>query len=249
MFRAEFPRVYELFDLIDDRANPNAYGQNFESSIRKETSKRRFWKAREKELQLLDQRSWDFLKNEVVSYLTARDQRGRGWEQLFNILNQARAHNYLRDISCVDVTFIPPKSKDRVKRPDLEAIMDSNIVICEVKTINVSEQQAEAKQFGLVSETLPYLEPGFFRKLDNNLEKAKGQMQSYCDDAGAKHICFMVINFDDLFGEYKNNYYEQIDKYLAEHHLGETEIVFFNQRTCFHEDVYMNNAKVVNEIS
>ena len=249
MSRAEFPRVYQLFDLIEDRANPNAYGQNFESSIRKETSKRRFWKAREKELQLLDQISWDFLKSESASYLTARDQHGRGWEQLFNILNQARAHNYLRDIGCVDVTFIPPKSKGGEESPDLEAKMGSNIVICEVKTINVSERKAEARRLGLVSETLSYLEKEFFRKLDSDLEKAKSQMQSHCGDAGAKHICFIVINFDDLFGEYKTNYYEQIDQYLAEHHLGETEIVFFNQRTCFHDDVYMDNAKVVNEVS
>jgi len=46
--------------------------------------------AREREFQRLDDAAWEFLKDEALPYLSARDRKGRGWEQLISILNQAR---------------------------------------------------------------------------------------------------------------------------------------------------------------
>jgi hypothetical protein len=243
--KSEFPRVYQLIDLIEERAHPDSYFQNFEHSIQEGDEKRRVWLAREKELQRLDQKAWESLRNEALPYLTARNHRGRGWEQLVSILNQARAYNFLFDIGCGEIKFIP-----RIKgneTPDLEARLNDNPVICEVKTINISEREAEARQCGLASKTLASMEPGFFRKLNSDLKKAKSQMASYNNKPGVRHIAFMVINFDDLLGEYKTNYYKEIDQHLAVMPVAKIEIVFFNQKTCFHNDVHMKNATVANE--
>ena len=246
MSRSELPRVYQLIDLIEECAHPNSYFQNFEHSIEEGVEKRRVWLAREKELQRLDQKAWGFLKNEALPYLTARNHRGRGWEQLISILNQARAYNFLLDIGCSEVKFIP--QIEGKETPDLEAQSNNNPVICEVKTINKSAQEAEARQDGLARKTLAYLDSGFFKKLTSDLEKAKSQMASYNNKPGARHIAFIVINFDDLLGEYKTNYYKEIDQHLAVMPVAEIEIVLFNQKTCFHNDVNMKNATVVNEV-
>ena len=72
-------------------------------------------------------------------------------------------------------------------------------------------------------------------------------MASYNSSTGVRHIAFVVVNFDDSIGEYKTNYYKEIDRYLANIPVTEIEVVFFNQRTCFHSDVHMKNATVVNE--
>jgi hypothetical protein len=245
MSRSELPRVYQLIDLIGDRTHQDSYFQNFENSIEEGVEKRSFWVAREKELQKLDQEAWNYLKNEMFPYLTARNHRGRGWEQLISILNQTRAYNFLLHSGCSKIRFIPQiKGKET---PDLEAKLDENSVICEVKTINKSAQEAEARQSGASRSTLASLELGFFNKLTSNLEKAKSQMSSYNNTPGVRHIAFVVVNFDDSLGEYKTDYYDEIDRHLAGMPVTEIEVVIFNQRTCFHNDVHMKNATVVNE--
>jgi hypothetical protein len=245
MSRSELPRVYELIDLIDDRAHPNSYFQNFERSIEDGVEKRNVWLAREKELQRLGREAWGFLKDEALPYLTACSYCGRGWEQLISMLNQARAYNFLLDLGCSEIRFI-----SRIKgqeTPDLEARSDSIPVICEVKTVNKSAQEAEARQSGAPSFTLTTLDPGFFNKLTADLEKAKCQMVSYNNSPDVRHIAFVVVNFDDQLGEYKTDYYKEIDQYLAGIPVAGIEVVFFNQRTCFHNEVMMKNAMVINE--
>jgi len=246
MSRSELPRVYQLIDLIEDRAHPDSYFQNFEHSIENGIEKRSVWLAREKELQRLDHEAWDCLKNEVFPYLTAHNHRGRGWEQLISILNQARAYNYLLDLGCSKIRFIRRiKGKET---PDLEAESNDNTVICEVKTINKSVQEADARQSGTACKTSVFLEAGFFNKLASDFQKAKSQMATYNNTPGVRHIAFIVINFDDLLGEYKTNYYKEIDQHLAGMPIDGIKVVFFNQKTCFHNDVHMENATVVNEV-
>jgi hypothetical protein len=243
--RAELPKIYQLIDLIKDRTHHDSYFQNFEHSIGDESAKRCFWLAREKELQRLDHEAWGFLKNEALPCLTARNNRGH--EQLISILNQARAHNFLLDSDCSDIRFIPRESKKKKKTPDLEAKLEDISIICEVKTIHISKREVGARNSDACSLTLASLEPGFFNKLTSTLNKAKAQMVSYNSTPCARHIAFIVVNFDDSLGEYKTNYYEEIDHYLAGIPVSEIEVVVFNQITCFHNAVHMKNAIVVNE--
>ena len=184
MFRQEMPRVYELQDLISDRSASGAYFQNFDHSIRDEPEKRKTWLARERVFQRLDPESWQFLKSEANPYLEKRNTRGRGHQQLISILNQAWAYNYLLDEGCLRATFIPPMKKEGQETPDLEGELKERRVLCEVKTISISDDEANRRQTGGVGSTVDSLETGFFNKLTSDLLKARSQIESYDGSAG-----------------------------------------------------------------
>ncbi len=245
MFRREMTRVYELRDLIADPSHSLAYFQSFDDSIRESPSAKRVWLAREREFQRLDPESWEFLKNEACPYLTTRDTR-RGWEQLIAILSQARAHNYLIDEGCAEVRFIPRSKIDGQQTPDIEGILKGRKVICEVKTVNMSEAEAIRRETGAVGRITNSLNAGLFNKLKDDLFKAESQMKSYGGE-DTRRIAFVILNFDDFLGEYKAEYYEQIDRYLATQPIPSLDIVFYNQMTAFHRQVVMQNAVVINE--
>ena len=240
------PRVYELIDLIEDRSDPSAYFQNFDVSIRDEPSKAKVWLARERELQRLDLKSWSFLRSEARPYLTSR-HASRGWEQLISILNQARAYNHLLDEGYQPISFIPRASSDGIKTPDLLGVLNGKNVLCEVKTINISEVEANRRNSGGVVSSMNLLTSGFFDKLSSDLLAAKKQMESYDNSVDVRRIVFIVPNFDDFLAEYKKNYFVQIDQHLAIKPIHGLDIVFYNQRTAFHCQVAMQNAAVVNE--
>jgi hypothetical protein len=242
------PRVNELRALIADPSKPSAYFQNFDESVRVEPSMRGVWLAREQEFHRLAPASWEFLKAEARPYLTARDSNGRGWEQLIAILNQARAHNYLVDRGCSGVSFIPRAKRQGQKTPDLQAMDNERTLLCEVKTINISQNEVNRRHLGGVGSSTNILPDAFFNKLNLTIEGAAKQIATHDFAANAKHLVFMVVNFDDFFTQCKTDYFEQIDRHV----VGQTqrpdlEIVFFNQRTTFHPSVCMRHAHVVNE--
>jgi hypothetical protein len=247
MCRGELPRVYELLDLIDDPSKASAYFRNFDASLRDEPSKKRTWLAREGEFERLDAEAWEHLKGEALSYLTARDAKGRGWEQLISILNQARAHNYLTEIGCSQVRFIPRAKRRGQETPDLEGDLNGQRVLCEVKTINRSQSEVDKRQAGRAGSTTNFLDAAFFRKLDSDLKKAKRQMDAFDGAEEVKRIAFIVINFDEWLGEYKSDYFAQIDQHLSSDQVSGIDIVFYNQRTAFHAHVSMVHAHVLNE--
>jgi hypothetical protein len=245
MFRSELPRVYALRDLIAEPSNPAAYFQNFDASLRDFPVKKRTWLAREQEFQRLDGDSWELLKGEACPYLTACDTNGRAWEQLISILNQARAHNHLTATGCSKVSFIP-REKNR-KTPDLSAELRGQKVLCEVKTINKSKRAVDIRQAGDADTTENFLDVGFLNKLDSTIRDAQHQMYAYDTNSAAKRIVFIVINFDDPFGEYIDYYFSQIDQHLAAAETNGIDIVFYNQTTAFHKNISMTHAQVINE--
>jgi hypothetical protein len=243
MFRKALPRVYELIDLIKDRSAPSACFQDFDNSLRLEPLKKQVWLAREAELDKLGEDAWDCLKKEARPYLASPDPK-RGWEQLMSILNQARAYLYLQSIGCSTVRFIPRSKK---QTPDLEGDLNGRTVLCEVKTINISDTEANARCSGAGRPITGSLKDGFFHKLRSDLEGAEAQTQSYTDGRNARRIVFVVVNFDDMLGEYKTEYYKQIDASLEQAPIRGKEIVFYNRRTAFHTPIAMNSATVLNE--
>ncbi|WNB76446.1 hypothetical protein [Methylomonas koyamae] len=247
MNQQSLPRVHELIALIEDRSDPAAYFHNFDDSIKAEPSKAKVWFAREQEFQRLDTESWRYLKNEARPYLTSK-QNSRGWEQLISILNQARAYNHLFDIGCQDIRFIPRAVIEGIKTPDLVGTLNGRRVVCEVKTINVSDIETDRRNSGGVGASSDVLEPGFFKKLKSDLNQAKRQLDAHDNSDGCMHIAFVVPNFDDFLAEYKANYFQQIDEYLGRETAPCLEVVFFNQITTFHVKVALKNASVINEL-
>lgn len=240
MFRQEMPRVYELKDLSDDSS---ARFHDFDSKLCEEIERRKTWLAREREFQRLDEASWKFLKQEAQPRLTVKDTKGRGWHQLMDILNQARAYNYLVDFGCSGVHFIPTKKGQQT--PDLEGELNGGKVLCEVKIINISDNEVLERDKNEVRETTNKLESAFLKKLISTLEKAQGQMNAYDNGANVRHIAFVVPNFDERMGEYNGDYYLQIDRHLVDNPLSEIEIVFYNE-SIFKCEVYMTSATLIN---
>lgn len=248
MCRDPLLRVYELRDLIEDPSNPHAYFQSFEETIRTESSKRQVWLAREREFNRLDDDSWEFLKTEALPYLTSRD-RLRGWSQLISMLNQARGYNFLVDQGYRNVRFIPRATAKSMETPDLEAEAGPTKVLCEVKSLQISLTEAERRASGGIGTSTVQLEAGFFNKLTSDLVKARRQMHSFNDSPGTRRIVFVVPDFDDFLGEYKQSYFEQIDAFLASDPVPDMDVVFYNQRTAFHSQVALKHAAVVNEFA
>jgi hypothetical protein len=247
MCQNELPRVYELRALIVDPKNPDAYFADFDASLQLYPEKKAVWLAREREFQRLDPVSWSSLKQEARPYLTKRDSGGRGWEQLVAVLNQARAYAYLVDLGCADVRFIPRASQDGAQMPDVEGRLQNAKVVCEVKTINASAAEIARRNASEGSGTTAELGNGFLDKLSSTLALAHRQLLAYDPSPNARRIAFLVLNFDDRLGEYKTDYYKQIDQYLAGHSIPGLEVAFYNQRTAFHASITMRHAKVVNE--
>lgn len=254
MFRNELPRVYELRDLIEDPNAPTSYFHNFEKSILDHPggeSKKRTWLSREKEFQRLDKDSWEFLKNKARPYLTTKQTNGRGWEQLISILNEVRGYVYLSDVGCSRIQFIPEAGKENHQTPELQGELDSTIILCEVKTLFVSEDEVRRSREREAGTIENQLSTGFFKKLKSAIDKAQGQIKAYKEEnyesaENVRRIVYIIPNFDDFLGEYKANYYKQIDEYLDSNSVPEIEIVFYNELTAFTQTISMTNATVVN---
>jgi hypothetical protein len=246
VFRKELPRVYELRDLIADPVSPSAYFHRFDGLLVNDPVAKQIWLGREGELSGLDTAAWNFLKNEARPYLRCRDPE-RGWYQLVAILNQACAYNYLKGLGCSDVRFIPPATQKGVETPDLQAELNGLMVLCEVKTINVSKEEAFARAGSRVSTATDPVKPGFLNKLTSDLKKANDQIDSYAPQSKVRRIAYVVPNFDNLWGECNEQYFKQMDQHLIENRPPGIEIVFRNQKTAFHKAISMTAATVVNE--
>lgn len=241
------PRVYELIDLIEDRSNSRAYFQDFEQTICSEPSKRQVWVSREVGFSRLDNKSWQFLKEEALPYLESRDSL-RGWAQLISILNQARGYNFLVDEGYSNVHFIPKSKTAGVETPDLEASEGSSKVFCEIKSIQFSQKEAKRRASGDACSLALELESGFFNKLKLDFEKAKSQMCSFNSNPETRYIAFVDLEFDDFLGEYKNEYFKQIDGFLESNPVLDMELVFYNPKTAFNSHVELKYARVINEV-
>jgi hypothetical protein len=116
-----------------------------------------------------------------------------------------------------------------------------------VKTINISEEEALARASSSVSTSKDPLKPGFLNKLTSDLKKAKNQIDAYAPQSNARRIAYFVVNFDNPWGDCKEQYFKQIDQHLLANPVPGIEVVFLNQRTPFHKSIAMTAATVINE--
>lgn len=215
-------RLNEFRLHIPDANDPNAYfREDFENSLSEIPQKRKQLCDIDAELQLLDQNAWEHLKAEAIPYLTKRNP-SRGWEQFFNILNQAKAYNYLVRQNCDGVHFVPKAA--RKQTPDLEARRNGVSVLCEVKTINISKDEANDRASRKAKLVRYTLSEGIFKKFKSNMELATGQMRAY--DETASHMLYCIVNFDDSLHEYSDDYRKQLEAFARDNSLGSLEVVF-----------------------
>ncbi|MCJ8141905.1 hypothetical protein MKI84_03160 [Ancylobacter sp. A5.8] len=222
MFRGQLPRIYELSDLIATPAPAGAYFHNLNASLAAIPQKLKQYRDIEAELQVLDYDAWACLKAKVEPDLKRKDAL-RAWEQAFNTLNEAKGYKYLVSAGYSDIRFIPVSGQST---PDLEAFEGSRRILCEVKTINRSDQQRETFARNEVFDVVDQLDEGFFTKLECSLNNAAKQMRAYCSEADTRRIAYVIINLDDILHEYADRYRVQLESFLVSKKPSDIEVVW-----------------------
>lgn len=225
MFRKELPRLYELRDQIQDPMSPNAYFRDFDNRARDFAPMLKQFRDIEVELQGLDSVSWGYLKTELVPLLTRKDAK-RGWRALFDRMNEAKGYNYLASFGCTHIEFIPRSPRQGKPTPDLQGSLGPKRVLCEVKTIGISQVEAARRNDGSVGTISAELEDGFFNKLTATLETARRQMVTFCSDPDTRRIAYVIVDFDDSLHEYAQEYSKQIAAFIATQPVPGLDIVF-----------------------
>jgi hypothetical protein len=133
-FAESFSRLYELKAAVPDPTHPDAHFQNFEERLQESAHVRDQYMKFERPLEALDDAAWRDLLSRAAPFTMQLDAK-RGWQSLFDTLNESKGYAYLKTLGCSDIAFIKRDSK---KTPDLRAVLDGRRVLCEVKTINVS---------------------------------------------------------------------------------------------------------------
>ena len=213
MYRKQLLRIYELRDLLPTPVPSDSYFRNLDESLAKDPRKLKQYRDIEYDLRGLDPDAWTFLKSELRPLISTMDAE-RGWQPLFDKLNQAKAYNYLKSLGYSAVAFIPPSSVTGQRTPDLKASSGTAKALCEVKTINISEVEATRRHTGGVGSSGEPLSAGFFNKLASDLIEAKEQMDAYDGSPGTKRIVYVIVNFDDYLHEYSDIHRAQIDDHM-----------------------------------
>jgi hypothetical protein len=241
------PRLYELKDATDE-SHPVAYFRDFESRFVEGPDGRivlGHYQRIERQLSALDDAAWSDLKARAARVAHKRDG-GRGWRALFDTLDESKGYAYLLSIGCTDITFI--KTGDK-KTPDLGASLDGNRVLCEVKTINVSQDEAERRELiakGPVPANITcQTTTEMLAKVSATLAHAVAQLDAEDPQRLAHRIVFTVLNFDDWVGHYQVQYIAQLDAHLQANPVAGTGLVFCPARNLFEHRFTMQSATVV----
>lgn len=225
MFRGQLPRIYELRGLLPKPTPVGAYFQSLDESLAKTPQKMKQYRDLEAVLQVLDDSAWSTLKAEVKPLLTAKHPL-RGWQPLFDKLNEANAYAHLARVGCTGIRFIP-RSKTKGRRtPDLEASERDRRVLCEVKTINRSEGAVHRFANNDVFDVSDHLPTEFFEKLERVLNEALDQMSAYCSQADTWRIAYVIVNYDDRLHEYEDRYRVQLGDFLSQRKPPSLDVAF-----------------------
>lgn len=219
----EFERVKDLLTAAQDARRPTSYARHFENFVAANATMRSLLAHYEQDLLTLDPSAWAVLKAAAVKRLIRNPQRG--WEPLFGILNEAKAYAYLAALGCTGIQMIPPSYDD--KAPDLRADLSGALVLCEVKTLHMSDD-SRADGAALPAACSPRaLSEGFLRgKLTRALRAAKAQLDAYPSPA-ARKIVYVVFTPDESGGEEANDDSLQLAAFLKTLALAGAEVEIF----------------------
>lgn len=155
--------------------------------------------------------------------MSSSSSEDRGWTPLFDRLNEAKGYGYLLDRGCSSPKFIRSDKKGN-QTPDLEASDGTSEYLCEVKTINISDEEIERRKKTKEKDVAYALNNGLKSKLEYDAKKAISQLQGYQGSDNKIKIAFFVICLDTWQREPWKTIYPEIQTFLDE--LGEGEIDF-----------------------
>ncbi|MCC6914749.1 MAG: hypothetical protein IT566_13690 [Rhodospirillaceae bacterium] len=213
-----FDRVKELIAAAEDARRPHSYARGFEGLLAASAVAPKILADYERTLSLLEGDAWRALKESAVKRLIRNKKKS--WEPLFDLLNEAKAHAYLGALGCTDIRMVPP-SYD-YKTPDLKAELNGGVVLCEVKTLNMSDDERTVRDGGPA-----YLSEKFLTgKLTWTLRAAKAQLDAF-PSAAARKIVYLVFNPDESLHGHADDYAPQLKAFLTAFPLEGVEVEVF----------------------
>ena len=125
-------------------------------------------------------------------------------------------------------------------------------MLCEVKTINISEDKAGRRRrvysgTAVASKTPTELGAAYLSKLRNTLDNAVRQFDAFDPERTARRVVFCVLNFDDWVGDYYPSYFREMDTHLLTHPVKGVELVFYLPNNLFGRSFEMRAATVVTD--
>ena len=100
-------------------------------------------------------------------------------------------------------------------------MLDDRKVLCEVKTINTSDQEMVFRKGNRVrcpnadTGTSVTLSDGFLKQLSGKICDAQDQLKRFDHSTDTRRIAFIVLNFDDLLSGHVDLYFKQIEEFLC----------------------------------
>lgn len=167
-------RIGELIDAVRRRYPCDQFFHEFEEQVRCLPLKAQDYKTYEDALGTLDDESWRILSGKAIEKF--QNHRNGNWKQgFFNQLNEAFAYRYLKSMGCLDVKFL---HEDGAICPDISYMDGLDQAFCEVKTINISDDEIGRRAEKKFSNTPQggSLDAKCINKLNNTIDTAVQQM-------------------------------------------------------------------------
>ena len=219
-------RIRELVADVG-RAHPNdPFFDRFEESCRENPAKQRAYRTYDDAFRLLDSASWKILKSKAIAHF--RDhRRGQLKQGFFNQLNEAFAYRYLVRRGFTGVHMLP---EDGRRVPDLCYRDGRQIKHCEVKTINISEEEISRRESSKVfTNAYLLLEDGFFRKLASDIASARAQIATRRTEG----LVYVIVVWDDIALDYYQSYRKALKASASANDVNDVHIkvgLRFNRR-------------------
>ncbi len=197
-------RIREIIADIRNGYPNDDFFSDFEYSCRIEPTKRKYYRAYNKALMVLDEESWQILKDKALrNYLDHRE--GQKKQGFFNQLNEAFAYQYLVGKGFENVRFI---KEGKGKSPDISFNDQNAQSYCEVKTLGISNDEINRRSKQSVYDGSVYisLSEGFLKKFKDDVNQAWKQIHSF----GEKGLVFIIIRLDDIALDYYQDYRKQL---------------------------------------
>jgi hypothetical protein len=205
-----FDRILELREASIALNSPSAYFRADDDKFTNPMKVERFAEI-DRELAMLPDVAWKQIKTDLVNRIAVRGPT-RDWQPLFDTFNEVRAYNYLQSMGCEDVRFIPRAKAKKLRTPDLGAAHNGTSLLCEVKTINISDDELHRRATHGVGTVTESVDEKLLAKLSRDITAAKNQMDAY--DPAARKVVYVVFNFDDWVGDCAEEHLAQIEDFL-----------------------------------
>ncbi|WP_303977035.1 hypothetical protein [Dongia mobilis] len=200
-----FPRLGDLMAGIAPLKQRKAWQRELEKIVLEDGPR---WGRVEATLARLPVAAWQRLKAVILGQVDLRNP-AQGWVQAMPLLNEARAHDHLVRHGFHDVDFLVAQA--HAKSPDLRALRDGRVMLCEVKTVRLGRGDGLAGTLDV--------------KLAQRLRDAAQQLGAISDPPDAARMIYLVLDISDDLQPMAGEIRQQVDRFLAQVELAGVDVV------------------------